>query len=130
MNSTRWLLRLRMDCEEALAYAQRQLTEHHVKVVRSFDLKSARATCPEIVCPNHGDAPCDCQLVVLLAYGSSGSPASLVVYSHHGQTEIEITNPLDHVPQPELLETIITALESGARNVFPSCTQVDVSTEK
>ncbi len=118
MNPTNWLLRLKMDCEGAVAYAQRQLTVHHIKIVRSFDLQSARAACPEITCPHHGDMPCDCQLVVLLAYGSSGPPASLVVYSHHGQTEIEITHPLDHAPQSELLETITTALQSGIPNAF------------
>ncbi len=118
MNSTNWLLKFDLDCEAVITYAQRQLAAHDIRLVRSFDLKSACATYPEFTCPHHGDAPCDCQMVVLLAYSKNSPPASLVVHSHRGQTEIEMVNSPNHPPQPELVEAIMTALEPGTRYAF------------
>ncbi len=128
MNSTNWLLKFNMDCETVIRYAQRQLREKQVRVVRSFDLKSACATAPDFTCPHHGDAPCDCQLVVLLAYGRSGPPVSLVLHSHHGQTEVEVVNSPDYAPPDELVETIRAALEPGTRYAFSFREWADANT--
>ncbi len=104
------LVKFDMDCEAAIAQIRRCLVEHGVRVVRSFDLQTACATFPDLTCPHHGDDPCDCQLVVLLVYGDDGTPASVVVHSHWGQTGIDLVVSHDQMPSPKLVSSIHIAL--------------------
>jgi len=60
-----------------------------LRVVKSFDLRSACASLTENACPHHGTSPCDCQLVVLLIYGAGNRPVSLILHGHRGQTELQ-----------------------------------------
>ena len=77
------------DGETVARQATQNLEAAGLRVVRSFDLRSACASITENVCPHHGTAPCDCQLVVLLVYGTGTAPVSLMFHSHQGQTELE-----------------------------------------
>lgn len=110
-----------MDSEAAIRQIRNGLTAQDLRVVRSFDLKSACASYPDLTCPHHNDGPCDCQLVVLLVYGSAGAkagaPASLVVHSRRGQTEIDLVDSPDHRPDPGLVDCIRLVLSQG--DVFP-----------
>ncbi len=89
------LLIVPMGCEDATARAAQLLSEANLRVMRSFDLRSARATHTGCTCPHHGTAQCTCQMVVLLVYGPVGAPVTLVA---HGQDE-QIWFSLVDIPQ-------------------------------
>ena len=107
-----------MDSDAAIPQIRKGLMEQGLRVMRSFDLQSACASYPDMTCPHHDDGPCDCQLVVLLVYGNAdaGAPASLVVHSHRGQTEIDLVDSPDYRPEPALVDCIRLVLLQG--NVF------------
>jgi len=86
MNQSRQPLALRQECEEAIAQVIGCLSRNDLRVVRSFDLRSARAASDDFPCPRHGTLPCDCQFVVLLIYGTAVQPATLLAQGHDGQT--------------------------------------------
>ncbi len=119
MNQANWLYRFNQDCEAVIAQAQRRLAEGGYRLVRSFDLQSACASHPDMTCPHHGDAPCDCQLVVLLVYGESGPPASLVIHSHRGQTDVGVVITTEDFPQSGLIEALRLVFADSKRYVSP-----------
>jgi hypothetical protein len=112
MNKTNHLAKLDLDCEAAIGYLRNILSELGVRTLRSFDLQSACASYPELTCPHHQDSQCDCQLVVLLAYGTGNSPGSLIVHSHGGQTEIDLVISPGNRPNRNLEDTIRLAFEA------------------
>ncbi len=77
-----------MDAETAIREITRCLAAAGLTVKKTFDLRSACAPFSEAVCPHHAPDPCDCQLAVLLVYGAGAMPASLVLHSHRGRTEL------------------------------------------
>lgn len=121
------LVKLDQDCESVIKQTRRRLAELGVRTVRSFDLQSACASYPDLICPHHGDAPCDCQLVVLLAYGKQGPPVSLVVHSHRGQTEINLVESPDHRPDRKLVDSIRMVFATDALYSIPWSELADVS---
>lgn len=98
------------DCEKVIHQATQNLAAAGLRVVRSFDLRSACASFADNVCPHHGTAPCDCQLVVLLIYGVGTGPVSLILHSHQGQTEMQWDEAPEVRPNPELKAQILREL--------------------
>ncbi len=80
------LLSLKQGCEEATARAVSLLSGSGLRIIRSFDLQSARSAHVECACPHHGTAECTCQFVVLLVYGHTGAPVTLVAHGQDGFT--------------------------------------------
>ena len=113
MEQTTHLLTLNLDCESVISRFSKQLEAVGLRVVRSFDLKSACASYPDLICPHHGDAPCDCQMVVLLVYGTKSTPASVVLHSHRGQTDVDLVDTPNNRPDKNLVETIRLTFELG-----------------
>lgn len=112
MNTDNCLLTLQSDCETVITEIKKRLSGRGYTVMRSFDLKSACASYPDLICPHHGEPPCDCQLVVLLVYENETSPVSLVIHSHRGQTEVtKVTFP-DTQSDPELNASIRSTMEN------------------
>ncbi|MBC8507356.1 MAG: hypothetical protein ISR58_04075 [Anaerolineales bacterium] len=72
MSNTNQLAKLDLDCEVVINYLSGYLLDQGVRTVRSFDLQSACASYPDLTCSHHENMACDCQLVILLAYGQSG----------------------------------------------------------
>jgi hypothetical protein len=81
-------------------------------VVRSFDLQAARSAHTHCACPHHGEAQCDCQMVVLLVYSPSveGQPVTLVLHGRDGRTELAAVNNPDRQAGLEIL--VLQALNS------------------
>ena len=69
-------------CDEMVPAIRRELAAAGFRVEQSFDLRSALALVPNCTCPHHGTALCDCQYNVLLIYGQTPMPASLIVHGH------------------------------------------------
>ncbi|GAB4577449.1 MAG: hypothetical protein Fur0022_01800 [Anaerolineales bacterium] len=101
------------DCETVIQQVTQDLEKARLRVVRSFDLRSACGSLDGNVCPHHGTAPCDCQLVVLLVYGVGATPASLLLHSHRGQTEIQCDETPEARPNSELKAQIYRVLNGG-----------------
>jgi hypothetical protein len=97
-------------CDDAIEGVTRQIAITGMRVVRTFDLLVARhahANCP---CPHHGTDQCDCQMVVLLVYGSNGQPVSIVAHGHNGQTWFSMVNTPQQRADPRLETAIRLAL--------------------
>jgi len=125
MNQATRLSTINLDCETAITRFSQQLEALGLRVVRSFDLKSACASYPDMTCPHHGDSPCDCQMVVLLVYGTEATPASVVFHSHRGNTEVDLVNTPQNRPDNHLAEMIRLAIEAGTQSTIHSGEWVD-----
>lgn len=79
-------------CGEALQWVRTQLALADLRLIQTFDLQTARLAMHDCTCPNHGTDECDCQMVVLLVYGTAADPATLIVHGYDGQTWISIAN--------------------------------------
>lgn len=117
----------KLDCETLIAKITLLATYWGLRVVRSFDLRSAYATYPDSTCPYHGVSPCDCQLVVLLIYGVEATPASVLLRSHRGITELALIDPVDNRPDLELVKTIQLVLATSFGSPFVMTRRLDVS---
>ncbi len=90
-DSTPFLV-LEKSCNDAINWVTRHVSDVGLQVKRTFDLQDARhglAVCP---CPHHGTYECDCQMVVLLIYGSEGQPVSIVAHGYNKQTWFTIVD--------------------------------------
>lgn len=128
------LLVLECSCNEAVERVTEALTQAGFRVLRSFDLRQAwrhpigegslgglRAassfdlrsamTAPsDCSCPYHGADPCDCQMVVMLVYGTVGSPATLVAHGHNRQTWITLIETPEQRPAPGVATAVTQTL--------------------
>lgn len=125
------------DCngETAAQAATEALTRRGLRVVRSFDLRSAMATHADCECPHHGTAQCTCQFVVLLVYGDpstvpGGAPVVITAHSRDAQAQVQIVRPTgmlrdlkavrddaDTRPDTRLVEQVMAALFEAALTV-------------
>lgn len=108
-----------LDCQIAAASVTNRLEQFGLRVLRSFDLRTA-ACGPSSgdPCPHHGARPCNCQMVVLLVYGQAGPPLSLVAHGYDHQTGFYLANdpaPSD-APTTELIRRALEDLSRRARS--------------
>ncbi len=104
------LATLNMDCEAAVDLIAGRLGRAGMQVVRSFDLRAARAVHDLCACPYHGLAGCDCQMVVLLVYSHEGSPATLVAHGKDGGTVVSLVENPQERASGALKEAIAATL--------------------
>src|SRR5512135_1411875 len=109
---------LEKTCDEAINWVTHHVSEAGLQVKRTFDLQVARhglAVCP---CPYHGTYECDCQMVVLLVYGSEGQPVSIVAHGYNNQTWFTIVDTPQQRANTHLERVIEEALfvESSSMN--------------
>lgn len=57
----------------------------------SFNFRTALPKDISCNCPHHANN-CDCDLTVLLVYGSEPEPATLVAHSHNGRTWLSLVD--------------------------------------
>ena len=119
MNQNLQLVTIQANCDEATTQAAQLLSGAGLQVVRSFDLRSARAAHAECTCPHHGTAQCTCQFVVLLVYGQSGAPMSLVVHGHDGQTWLSLVDTPQQPADMKLAAKIAQALSPASFDPVP-----------
>lgn len=109
------LLTFTLACNDALTHVTRALTRTGLRVTRSFDLQVARAAHVDCACPHHGTKQCDCQMIVLLVYGSAtAQPATLVCHGRDGRAELILADAPEQRPTPELEAAIVAALNAEA----------------
>lgn len=104
-------LSVNQPCDEALQWTKKRLLQADLRAVQTFDLHTARAGLRDYPCPNHGTNECDCQMVILLVYGKSEGPVTLILHGNDGQTRLSlIDTPLQRV-DPEIQSSIEQALQ-------------------
>ena len=114
VNQNVQLATVQANCEEATTQAAQLLSSAGLRVVRSFDLRSARMAHAECTCPHHGTAQCTCQFVVLLVYGQGGAPMSLVMHGHDGQTWLSLVDTPQQPADMKLAAKIAQALSPAS----------------
>lgn len=116
MYQTSAILTLQSDSQTAVNHAVQRLVLAGFEVIRSFDLKVAMAEHLGCTCPHHGTDQCDCQMVVLLVYGQSGSPVTLVVHGHDGQTQVALMGSAEQELSASVVKRIVRALLSAGEH--------------
>ena len=117
MNAPSPFLSLDCNCDEALLRLEGKLAAANLRVVQTFDLQSARLGLDDCPCPHHGTSACDCQMVILLLYGQTGVPATLILHGNGGQTWLSL---IDRPGQPagaEALAIVRGVLAMGAPTI-------------
>ena len=111
-----------LDCpsDEAVRWITEALANADLQAVTSFDLTTARATQSECSCPQHGTAACDCQMVVLLVYGTEAVPVTVVLHGRDGHVSLSLADTPGKRPPRELTSAVLAALRPES---FPHLTK-------
>ena len=99
-------------CDQTLQLSKAQLAEAGLTAVQTFNLNTARLGLHNC-CPNHGTEACDCQMIVLLIYGETQEPATLILHGNNGQTWLSIGDSAAHPVDPKLVTQIQHVLKSA-----------------
>ena len=110
MSGSSPFLILEQPCDAAIDWVIRQISGIGLQVVRTFDLHVARHDHTGCPCPYHGTDQCDCQMVVLLIYGSEREPISLVAHGYNRQTWFSVVDNPQQRADPRLETAIRLAL--------------------
>ena len=113
------LLTLESKYDEAMKWITETLKRAHLQVATSFDLRTTRPAYTDYPCPHHGSAACDCQMVVLLVYGTDSRPATLVIHSSDGSTWLSLIDYPGQRPSPTLRAAILTTLSPDTSPLYP-----------
>ena len=89
-------------CDEALPRVSKQLKDAGLRTVQTFDLHSAMSGTHGCSCPHHGTQECDCQMVVLLVYGTTEEPVTLILHGNQERTWFSLANMVLQNPNPQL----------------------------
>jgi len=102
-------------CDETLQWAKQQLSLADLRIVQTFDLHAARVGAHDCQCPNHGINECDCQMVVLLVYGTATEPETLILHGNDGQTWISMAD----TPNQKKNTLVTTAIRNTLEGYLP-----------
>jgi hypothetical protein len=103
-----------LPCDKALQTAKKKLSQANLRALQTFDLHTARQPQQDCPCPNHGTAECDCQMVVLMVYGETPEPATLILHGSDGQTRFSIADDASLRADKKLVISIKEALNLKA----------------
>lgn len=105
-----------LPCDMALQAAKKKLSQGGLRALQTFDLHATRArhTQQDCPCPNHGTTECDCQMVVLMVYGETAEPATLILHGSEGQTRFSIAEDPSQRADRKLVVSIKEALDIKA----------------
>ena len=101
-----------LPCDKALKTTKKKLSHANLRALQTFDLCTTRARQPQqdCPCPNHGTAECDCQMVVLMDYGETAEPVTLILHGSDGQTSFSIADDSPLRADKKLVASIKEAL--------------------
>jgi hypothetical protein len=101
-------------CNEALCAIRESLSRRGLRALETFDLQDARAGNEDCGCPQHGAAPCDCQMIVLMVYGEGTAPSTLTLHGTGGQVWITLVENAAHEPDAQIVAAVREAV-TGSR---------------
>jgi hypothetical protein len=105
------ILSIDQPCNDALHWINQRLIEANLRSAQTFDLHEARTGSIGCTCPHHGTTECDCQMVVILVYGSSNEPVTLILHGNDGKTLVSIGDIPLLKSEAGLIRAIQQALE-------------------
>lgn len=120
MSSLLPFLVLEKTCDQTLSWINEQLSRAGLRTVQTFDLQVARLAHPECTCPHHGEAECNCQMVVLLVYRKKEDPATLIIHGQENKSWISLAAPVDRHNNQQLEIAIRHVLTPPLPDVPPS----------
>ena len=104
-------------CDEALPWTMKQLSRAGLRAVQTFDLHTARLALHDCPCPNHGTYECDCQMVVVLVYGKTQEPVTLILHGNDGQTWLSTPEgPTSNAGLKEQVQQVLKAEKLVSNN--------------
>jgi hypothetical protein len=106
------------DHEEVLSHITRNLNQHGLQIIRSFDLQTTSATCQCDKCFSEAALQCQCQLTVFLVYGLGRPPVTLMAHQRRERTWFSLVNTPQQPADPEL-EAVITAVLAQGHGTLP-----------
>lgn len=119
MSHLKYLLTFNTDHKTAVNEVIQRLDTRGLVVKESFDLQIAKATHTGYDCPHHGSTDCDCQILVMLVYGKSSSPITLVIHSMDSRTHISIVAPnageVGNILTEEIIETVMVPTKTSGK---------------
>jgi len=104
-------LTVEFPCDLALQMAKQKLLRTGLRALQTFDLHTARLAQHECACPNHGTEDCDCQMVILMVYGESAEPVTLILHGNDGKTWFSIAETPDQRTNAKTVSVIRYSLE-------------------
>jgi len=99
-------------CDVAMQWTKKQITRAGLRPVQTFDLHTARLALHDCPCPNHGAEDCDCQMVILLVYGNTHEPVTLILHGNDGQTWLSFADGPRQGADSKLITLIRQALDT------------------
>jgi hypothetical protein len=103
VNSPSSIFSINRPYDEVLPWLKQKLSQAGLRTMQTFDLNTVRPDPKDCPCPHHGTGMCNCQMVVLLVYGSAPEPATLILHGNDGQTWLSL---IDHPGQRADTKTI------------------------
>ena len=103
-----------LPCDTALQMAKRKLSLAGLRALQTFNLHAARLALHDCPCPNHGTKACDCQMVILMVYGETADPVTLILHGNDGQTWFSMADNPSQRADKTLIASIQRALEIKA----------------
>ncbi len=97
--------------DEVLPWLKQRLSQAGLRVIQTFDLAAARVEAADCPCPHHGTEKCDCQMIILLVYGRSAEPATLMLHGNHRQTWLALVNTAEQPVDPRMQSAIERAIQ-------------------
>ncbi len=107
------LLSVPRSCDEIAEHLKSELPQSGLKVLQTFDLQYVRLDIEGCACPHHGTEECDCEMIVLLLYGSEPEPITLVLHGCDGQTQVALANEYHQKSKESFVLAIKHALADG-----------------
>jgi hypothetical protein len=92
--------------EQTLARVTGQLSALGLRVLVTFDLQASRLVDIGCSCPHRCTEDCSCRMSVLLVYGKSSEPASLLLQGHESKTWFSMVDTPQQPLDPQLREEI------------------------
>ncbi len=92
-------------------WLRKQLSRAGLRTMRTFSVATAHMDMSDCPCPNHETGQCDCEMMVLLVYGKSAEPATLILHGSHGQSWLSLVNNADRPFDPGMQSAIEQALQ-------------------
>lgn len=95
-----------------IAWLTDLLQEAGLQLSPSFNFRTALPKDISCNCPHH-TANCDCDLTVLLVYGSEPEPVTLLAHSHNGRTWLSLVDAGEERPSSAVRRQIRSALATS-----------------
>ncbi len=111
LNASLTLATVPLRCTETAARLRAALEGHAYRLVRSFDLTSARRKGQWGVCPYHGEEDCSCCWSAWVLYDAEQRMvATLVIYGHDAVTRIQWVATQPPSPSAEVALHLVRSL--------------------